>query len=96
MAVFGTTGKVLKEKLMQYVSENQIIDLLYDEEREKVFQSDSKVHIDFACRDLPNVERLPCTMLWHKIQKYFCRKERKRGFCVTISMKIRMKALKAL
>lgn len=49
LAVFGATRKVLKEKLLEYVPENQIIDLLYDEERELVFQSDSKVHIDFAC-----------------------------------------------
>lgn len=49
LAVFGTTGKVLQEKLLEYVPADRIVDLLYDEEREKVFQSDSKVHIDFAC-----------------------------------------------
>lgn len=49
LAVFGSTKKVLRDNLLQYVSEDQIIDLLYDEERERVFQSDSKVHIDFAC-----------------------------------------------
>lgn len=49
LAAFGNTKKVLKKKLLEYVSEDRIVDLLFDEGREKVFQSDDKVHIDFLC-----------------------------------------------
>ncbi len=49
LAAFGGTKKVLHEMLLEYVSEDRIVDLLFDENREKVFQSDSKVHMDFLC-----------------------------------------------
>ncbi len=49
IAAFGNTRKALKEKLLGYVSEDRIVDLLFDEERDEVFRSDSKVHIDFLC-----------------------------------------------
>ncbi len=49
LAVFGSTKKVLKNQLLKYVSEDQIVDLLFDEEREQVFNSSNKVHIDFLC-----------------------------------------------
>lgn len=49
LAATGSVKKVLREKLLEYVSEDRIVDLLFDEECEQVFQSDSKVHIDFIC-----------------------------------------------
>lgn len=49
LAAFGETKRILKEKLLEYVPEDRIIDVLFDEERENVFQSDSKVHMDFLC-----------------------------------------------
>ncbi|MCX4338497.1 MAG: sulfotransferase domain-containing protein [Lachnospiraceae bacterium] len=49
LAAFGNTKKILTEKLLEYVSEDRIVDLLFDEERDEVFRSNSKVHIDFLC-----------------------------------------------
>lgn len=49
LAAFGNTKKVLREQLLSYVAEDRIVDLLFDEEREKVFESSSKVHLDFLC-----------------------------------------------
>lgn len=49
IAAFGDTKKVLREQLLKYVAEDQIVDLLYDEEREQIFRSDCKVHLDFLC-----------------------------------------------
>ncbi|MBD5486926.1 MAG: sulfotransferase domain-containing protein [Lachnospiraceae bacterium] len=47
LAATGDTKKVLRKNLLKYVSEDKIIDLLFDEEREKILDGDSKVHIDF-------------------------------------------------
>lgn len=49
LAAFGNTKKVLRERLSEYVPDDRVVDLLFDEEREEVLQSDSKVHIDFLC-----------------------------------------------
>lgn len=49
LAAFGSTRKALQKQLLEYVPAEKIVDLLFDEEREKVFESDSKVHIDFLC-----------------------------------------------
>lgn len=49
LAAFGNTRKALREQLLGYVPEYQIVDLMYDEEREKIFESNSKVHLDFLC-----------------------------------------------
>lgn len=49
LAAFGSTKRALKDQLLKYVPENQIVDLLFDEEREQIFESDSKVHLDFLC-----------------------------------------------
>lgn len=49
LAASGKTKNVLRRELLAYVSEDQIIDVLFDEERERVFQSESKVHINFVC-----------------------------------------------
>lgn len=49
MAAYGNTKKALHEQLLKYVPEDRIVDLLFDEEQEQVFASDSKVHIDFLC-----------------------------------------------
>lgn len=49
LTAFGSVKKTLRNQLLKYVSADRIIDLLYDEERELVFQSDSKVHLDFLC-----------------------------------------------
>lgn len=49
LAAFGSTKKILKDQLLKYVSGDRIVDLLFDEEREQIFDSDSKVHIDFLC-----------------------------------------------
>lgn len=47
IAAFGGTRKALKEQMLNYISEDKIVDLLYDEEREQIFASDRKVHLDF-------------------------------------------------
>lgn len=49
IAAFGGTKKALKDQLLKYVSENQVIDLLYDEDRERIFTGNNKVHMDFLC-----------------------------------------------
>ncbi|MCM1266515.1 MAG: sulfotransferase domain-containing protein [Bacteroidales bacterium] len=49
LVAFGTTRKTLMNQLLSYVSEDKIVDLLFEEERERVFASSSKVHIDFIC-----------------------------------------------
>ncbi|MCM1266517.1 MAG: sulfotransferase domain-containing protein [Bacteroidales bacterium] len=49
LTAYGGVRKTLRKMLLQYVSEERIVDLLYDEEREAVFQSNSKVHFDFLC-----------------------------------------------
>lgn len=49
LAAFGNTKKILNKQLTEYVPEKQIVDLLFDEEREKVFASNAKVHLDFLC-----------------------------------------------
>lgn len=67
LAAFGNTKKVLKEKLLEYVSEDRIVDLLFDEEREKVFQSEDKVHIDFLC---PGFTKCGTTSLQYALAKH--------------------------
>lgn len=49
LAALGNTRKILREQLRNYVPEDQIVDLMFDEEREKVYQSNSKIHLDFLC-----------------------------------------------
>lgn len=49
LTAFGSVKKILKNQLLKYVPADRIIDLLYDEEREQVFQSNSKIHLDFLC-----------------------------------------------
>lgn len=66
LAAFGNTKKALKKKLLEYVSEDQIVDLLFDEEREKVFQSNSKVHVDFLC---PGFAKCGTTSLYHALRQ---------------------------
>lgn len=64
LAAFGNTKKVLREQLLSYVAEEQIVDLLYDEDREKVFESRSKVHLDFMC---PGFAKCGTTSLHHAL-----------------------------
>lgn len=49
MAAVGGVKKELERSLEKYVPQEQIVDLLYSKEREEVFQSESKVHLDFLC-----------------------------------------------
>ena len=49
MAAIGDVKKELEYSLKKYVSQEQIVDLLFSKEREEVFQSESKVHLDFLC-----------------------------------------------
>lgn len=49
IAAFGSTRDTLQEQLLRYVSEKQVVDLLYDDEQERIFASDNKVHLDFLC-----------------------------------------------
>lgn len=48
LAALGNTKKILYEQLKGYVREEQIVDLVF-EEREKIYQSNAKVHLDFLC-----------------------------------------------
>lgn len=49
IAAYGKTREILKEQLGKYISDEQIVDVLHDEEEERIFASDSKVHFDFLC-----------------------------------------------
>ena len=64
LAAYGSTKKTLYEKLLKYVSKERIVDLLFDEERERVFQCDTKVHIDFLC---PGFAKCGTTSLHHAL-----------------------------
>ncbi|MCM1266516.1 MAG: sulfotransferase domain-containing protein [Bacteroidales bacterium] len=64
LAAFGSTKKALREKLSEYVPEDHIVDLLFDEERERIFASEQKVHIDFLC---PGFAKCGTTSLHHAL-----------------------------
>lgn len=49
IAAVGGVKKELEFSLQKYIPQEQIVDLLFSEEREEVFQSESKVHLDFLC-----------------------------------------------
>lgn len=49
LAAFGKAKKEIRKQLIKYVPEDKIVDLLFDEEEEEVYASDSKVHMDFLC-----------------------------------------------